>query len=196
LKEATRIMPNNNTNFLSSGQRPFSILIAGLGNPILGDDGVGWHVAEEVSARSGVPLGDASLQYPTPENLSSLTIECYALAGISLMERFTGYDKVILIDSLNTGNYKQGKVITFTLNELEDLTHGHSASAHDASLKTALKMGRQMEIPLPNDEDVHVVAIEAKHIYDFKEELSPAIAAAVPIAVDKVLEIINKIAIG
>ena len=186
-------MPGNDTNSLSSDQRPFSILVAGLGNPILGDDGVGWRVAETVSERSGVPLGDARLPDLTTDDLPPLTIECYALAGLSLMERFTGYDKVVLIDSLNTGNYEQGKVVTFTLDELEDLTYGHSASAHDASLKTALKMGHQMDVPLPSDEDIYVVAIEAEHIYDFKEELSPKIAAAVPVAVDKVLELIKKL---
>ena len=186
-------MQNNNENSPSADSRPSSILIAGLGNPILGDDGVGWRVAEEVSAKSGIQLGDSPLPDLSPENLPPLTIECYALAGLSLMERFTGYDKVILIDSLNTGKYEQGEVVTFTLDELEDLTYGHSASAHDASLKTALKMGRGMNVPLPNDEDIHVVAIEAEHIYDFKEELSPAIAAAVPVAVDKVLGLINKL---
>ncbi|GAB4427158.1 MAG: hydrogenase maturation protease [Anaerolineales bacterium] len=187
------IMPDNTANSLSPDERPFSILIAGLGNPILGDDGVGWRVAEEVSARSGIPLGDAALPHQPPENLPPISIECYALAGLSLMERFIGYDKVILIDSLNTGNYKQGEVVTFTLDALDDLTYGHSASAHDASLKTALKVGRSMNVPLPKDEDVHVVAIEAEHVYDFKEELSPAIEAAVPLAVKKVLELLEQI---
>ena len=185
-------MPNNNANSLSANQRPFSILVAGLGNPILGDDGVGWRVAEEVSARSGISLGDAPLPQLSPENLPPITIECYALAGLSLMERLTGYDKVILIDSLNTGKHQQGKVVVFTLDELVDLTYGHSASAHDASLKTALTMGRSMNIPLPDDKDIYVVAIEAEHVYDFKEELTPTIAASVPVAVDKVFELLKK----
>lgn len=184
-------MPNNNENS-STASRPSSILIAGLGNPILGDDGVGWRVVEEVSNRIGIPLGDAPLPFLSPENLPPITIERYALAGLSLMERLTGYDKVILVDSLNTGNYRQGEVITFTLDELVDLTYGHSASAHDASLKTALKMGRDMNIPLPQDKDIHVVAIEAKHVYDFKEELTPAIAASVSVAVGQILNLIKK----
>lgn len=38
---------------------PRHTLIVGLGNPILGDDGVGWLVpAEEVSKQSGIALGD------------------------------------------------------------------------------------------------------------------------------------------
>ncbi len=165
-------------------------LIVGLGNPILGDDGVGWRVAEAVSARSGIPLGDAPLPLDPTRIQNPVTIECYALAGLSLMERLIGYDRVILIDSLNTGQHPQGAVVCFTLQDLPDLTHGHSASAHDVSLKNALRMGRSMGQPLPADSNVHIVAIEAQHVYDFKEELSPAIAAAVPVAVEKVLTLL------
>lgn len=176
--------------------RPYLVnmhtLIVGLGNPILGDDGVGWRVAEAVSARSGIPLGDAPLPLEPAQIQNPVTIECYALAGLSLMERLIGYERVILIDSLNTGQYAQGEVVCFSLDEMTDLTHGHSASAHDVSLKNALKMGRSMGQPLPEDKDVHVVAIEAQHVYDFKEELTPAIQSAVPVAVDRVLELLER----
>jgi len=152
-------------------------IVVGLGNPLLGDDGVGWRVAEEVKQQLG--------------NNSAVTVECYSLSGLSLMEQLIGFDRVILIDSLNTGRYDQGDVVTFTLDSLEDLTYGHSASAHDASLKTALVVGRSMGERLPADRDIHVVAIEAQHVYDFKEELTPAIAASVPVAVDKVRELLK-----
>ena len=152
-------------------------IVVGLGNPLLGDDGVGWRVAEEVKQQ----LGDHS----------AVTVECYSLSGLSLMEQLIGFDRVILIDSLNTGRHEQGEVVTFTLDSLEDLTYGHSASAHDASLKTALGVGRSMGERLPADRDVHVVAIEAQHVYEFKEELSPAVAASVSVAVDKVCELLK-----
>jgi hydrogenase maturation protease len=151
-------------------------IIVGLGNPLLGDDGVGWKVAEEVKQR----LGEGS----------PFAVECFSLSGLSLMEQLIGYERVILIDSLNTGNFDQGKVVSFTLDTLEDLTYGHSASAHDASLKTALGVGRTLEAALPADKDIHVVAIEARHVYDFKEELSSEVAAAVPVAVQKVLDLL------
>jgi hydrogenase maturation protease len=152
-------------------------IIVGLGNPLLGDDGVGWKVAEEVKKR----LGEGS----------PFSVECFSLAGLSLMEQLIGYERVILIDSLNTGNYDQGEVVSFTLDTLEDLTYGHSASAHDASLKTALGVGRTMGAALPADKDIHVVAIEARHVYDFKEELSPEVAASMPVAVQKVFDLLT-----
>ena len=153
-------------------------LVIGLGNPILGDDGVGMVVAHEVEACLG-----------TSER--NVEVDNLALGGLSLMERMIGYQRVILIDSLNTGQYPQGSVVTFTLEDLVDLTHGHSATAHDLTLKTALVMGRKLGASLPADKDVHVVAIEAQHVYDFKEELSPVIAAAKPAAVQQVLDLIR-----
>lgn len=176
--------------------RPLFVLVVGLGNPILGDDGVGWRVAEEVSRRSGIPLGDAPLPGLSPRKPDLVTIERFSLAGLSLMERLTGFDRVILIDSLNTGQHPPGEVVHLTLADMDDLTHGHSASAHDVSLKNALKMGRRMGEALPDDEHVHIIAIEAEHIYDFKEELSPPIAAAVPVAAQKVLDLIAEMTAG
>jgi hydrogenase maturation protease len=153
-------------------------LVIGLGNPILSDDGVGWVVAQKVETG----LGEAN---------SSIKVECFALAGIALMEQMIGFERVILIDSLNTGQHPQGNVVSFTLDELADLTYGHSASAHDLSLKNALVLGRSMQAELPDDKNVHVVAIEAVHVYDFGEALTPVIEAAVPRAVAEVLKLLN-----
>lgn len=171
-------------------------LIIGLGNPILGDDGVGWKVAQEVERRLppslALPPFSAELRgkWGGTEG-GSIAVECFSLAGISLMEHMLGYQRVILIDSLNTGQYAQGEVVTFSLDSLEDLLHGHSASAHDLSLKGALKLGRSMGADLPRDEDIQVVAIEAAHVYDFTEELTPEIAAAVPKAVGIVMNLVG-----
>lgn len=154
-------------------------LVIGLGNPILGDDGAGWKIAQAVEKSLG---GHAS----------SVRVECLSLAGISLMEHMTGWERVILIDSLNTGRHAQGEVVTFSLESLEDLVQGHSASAHDLSLKSALKLGRSLGAGLPRDEDIQIVAIEAAHVYEFTEELSPAIAAAVPEAVEIILKLLQE----
>jgi hydrogenase maturation protease len=98
-----------------------------------------------------------------------------------------------LIDSLTTGKHPQGEVITFTLEDLVDLTSGHTTAAHDTSLKTALVTGRQLGAELPDDRDIHVVAIESQHVYDIQEGLTPAIAASVPAAVQQVLDLLSAI---
>ena len=69
-------------------------LIIGLGNPILGDDGVGWKVANQLTT------------IIDPD--SSVEIDCASLGGLSLMERMLGYQRVIVIDSMETGQSPEG----------------------------------------------------------------------------------------
>ena len=166
--------------------RPSSTLIIGLGNPILGDDSVGWKVVEELSTQFGVPLGKEFQML----NVKRLTFDCASLGGLSLMERMLGYERVILIDSLETGQNPVGTVRVFPLDSLTDPTAGHSASAHDTTLMTALKTAQAMGLSVPTSVDV--VAIEAKNVYDFSEYLSPAVAKAVPLAVQAVINLLNK----
>jgi hydrogenase maturation protease len=152
-------------------------LVIGLGNPILGDDGVGWRVVEEIARKTA--------------DRNDVEVDTISLGGLSLMERLTSYERVILVDSLFSGQKPIGTVSLFLLNELPDLSSGHTTAVHDTSLRNALSVGRSMEIPLPRDEDVHIVAIEAEKVYDFSETLSPPVEAAVPIAVEAVLQLIN-----
>jgi hydrogenase maturation protease len=150
-------------------------LVIGLGNPILGDDGVGWKVAEELSS--------------VVSKQSSIEVDTAALGGLSLMERLLGYERVVLVDSMETGHGPVGSVRTFPLASLPDPMAGHSASAHDTSLITALKTAESIGADIPKRVDV--VAIEAQNVYDFSEELSPPVAAAVPEAVQAVLNLLQ-----
>jgi len=153
-------------------------LVIGLGNPILGDDGIGWRVAEEI----------ARLTDRRPE----VEVDCASLGGLSLMERLTGSDRVILIDSIFTGRKPIGTVSLFPLTDLPDLSSGHTTAVHDTSLRNALKVGRSMDIPLPEDENVFIIAIEAANVYDFSEKLSPSVEAAIPQAVEAVLKLTDQ----
>ncbi len=147
-------------------------LVVGLGNPILGDDGVGWRVAEAV--QTAVP---------------HTKVEFLALGGLSLMERLIGYDRVIIIDSIQTENGRIGDVTTFPLQALPDLSAGHTTAVHDTSLQTALALGRQMGAPLPDD--IMIVGIEAARVYDFSDELTPEVEMTIPQAVTAVLELLH-----
>jgi hydrogenase maturation protease len=145
-------------------------LVLGLGNPLLSDDGVGWRVAELVQAQIANP---------------DIEIDFHSGGGLSLMERLIGYDRAIIIDALNTGRAPQGTVSAFRLEDLPNDAQSHLASAHETTLQTALQVGRTMGAALPND--ILIVAVEAQNVYDFSEELSPAVASAVPKAVELVI---------
>lgn len=157
-------------------------LVVGLGNPILGDDGVGWKVAEEVERR---------LPSPSQGEGSGMRVEidCVALGGLSLMERMVDYDRAIVIDAIGSGQHALGEVYHFDLDDLYDPSAGHTTAVHDVSLMTALKMGRSMGAALPKQ--ITVVAVESPYTYDFTEELSPPIQAAVPVAAQLVVDLLN-----
>jgi hydrogenase maturation protease len=154
-------------------------LVIGLGNPILGDDGVGWKVAEAVKRE----LAAQSLILQ-----SSIDVDCFALGGLSLMERLVGYDRAILIDAV-AAHQPVGAVSRCRLEDLPEHRSLHTASAHDTSLQNALRLGRQMGAHLP--ETVIVVGVEAEQLYDFSETLTPSVEAAVPQAAQVVLEVLR-----
>lgn len=148
-------------------------LVVGLGNPILGDDGVGWRVAEQVQAAR-----------------PWLEVDCLSLGGLSLMERLIGYQRAIIVDAIQTEHGRAGTVFILPLSALPDRSAGHTTAAHDTSLHTALRLGRQMGAALPDD--ITIVAVEAERVYDFSEALSPAVAAAVPLAVTAVCALLDE----
>lgn len=152
----------------------------GLGNPILGDDGVGWKVAQQV---------ERLLPSPSEEQAPDIVVDYSALGGLSLMEDLIGYDEAILIDAL-TLDETPGTVLTFDLDDLPNYSAEHTSSAHDTSLQDALKMGHSMGLSLPGR--ITVVGIAARRLYDFSETLSPEVAASVPEAAQRVLDLLQQ----
>jgi hydrogenase maturation protease len=152
-------------------------LVVGLGNPILGDDGAGWKVAEEVEQRL--------LKSP---GTSEVSVVCVSLGGLSLMERLIGYQHAIVIDAIGTGQHPIGTAYHFRLDDLYDPTSGHTTAAHDVSLMKAIEIGRSLGAEVPDRIDV--VAIESPYVYDFSEDLTPPVAAAVSPAVELVMQLL------
>ena len=160
---------------LPENARPAPTIIVGLGNPILGDDGIGWVVArttaEALSDRTDIPPAD---------------VECLSLGGLSLMEHLIGYDRAILIDAVNLEKAPNGTLSSFLLGSLPETAGNHLSSAHDTSLQTALKIGESMGARLPRE--IQVIGIQAKNVYDFSDQLTEPVAAALPGAVELVLK--------
>ena len=151
-------------------------LIVGLGNPNLGDDGVGWKVAKEVCKN-------------LPKD-AHVAVNCLSLGGISLMEHLIGYDRVILVDAFEM-DAPVGSISVLKLSELPNYSAFHIASTHDPSLQDAMELGRKMGAHLP--EDVLVVGIAVERIHEFSKDLSPPVAQVVPFVVNIVLDLLKEI---
>lgn len=153
-------------------------LIVGLGNPILGDDGVGWKVAEEVRR-----------QLPAE---APVDVTCLSLGGLGLMEHLIGYQRVILVDSFVMGaNDELGSILILKLSELPNYSAFHTTSSHDTSLQNAIELGRTMGAQLPDE--VEVVGIATERIHEFSDTLSPAVADAVQFAARIVLDLLAQV---
>jgi len=143
-------------------------IVVGLGNPILGDDGVGWVVVEEVS----------KLEHCLS---NTVVVECLGVGGLNLMEHLVGFNRAILVDALQTTLHPVGTVIHLQLEDLPEQVAGHLSSAHDVNLKIGLQLGREMGAQLPGE--IIIVGIVVNCVTDFSKDLSPQVKAAVPQAV-------------
>jgi hydrogenase maturation protease len=159
----------------STAERAATTIVVGIGNPLLGDDGVGWRVADAVqgalAGREGV------------------TVDSLAVGGLTLMERLVGWDRAILVDAVVTGHDPVGTVRRHDLATLPARAGGHLDSAHDVTLQGALDVGRALGAALPRD--ITVVTIEAASVGVFSEALTPSVSAAVPAAVERVLAAVD-----
>jgi hydrogenase maturation protease len=152
-------------------------LVIGLGNPILTDDGAGVLAARQVAGR---------LAGKFPIEVAELSV-----GGLRLMEAMIGYDRVILIDALESKEGRYGTIHRLSLQDLSEISPTqHSSSPHDASLTTAIEMGRRMSYTLPKE--IVIFAIEVENTSDFGEAPTPAVAQAIPELVEQVLAEIGK----
>jgi hydrogenase maturation protease len=108
--------------------------------------------------------------------------------GLQLMEQLVGYDRAIIVDAILTG------VEPGTLHRLTpaDIPTQKTAGAHDVNLPTSLELGRQVGSHLPADEQILLIGIEAEDVHTFGETCTPAVEAAIPQAVELVLELIGR----
>jgi hydrogenase maturation protease len=148
-------------------------LVIGLGNPLISDDSVGLRVAQQLRPRlADRPEIDVMEDY---------------WGGLRLMERMIGYDRAIVIDAI-CGQSPPGTIHLLTI---DSMPTQKSASAHDVNLATAVEFGRQAGVRLPRNEQIQLIGIEAKDVLTFSQRCSPAVAAAIPRAVDTVLRLLQ-----
>jgi len=152
------------------------MLVIGLGNPILGDDSVGWRIVEHVQKQI---IDESHVEF-----------DFLSLGGLSLMERMIGYKQVILVDAIITGNNPVGTVLLNPLDQLPNRALGHLCSAHDTTIQNALAVGKSLGAQLPDQ--IYVITVESLNVNDFTEELTPEVLHAIPEATQRVLACISE----
>ena len=144
-------------------------LVLGIGNPILSDDGVGIKVAQEVGKKLDDP---------------QITVSETSAAGLSLLDSLIGYDKVIIIDAIQTEQGKAGQIYRM---KPEDFSFTKRVSSpHQINLVTALELGKLLNLTMP--QEISIFAVEAKDTTSFSEGCTPEVEQAIPEAVKMVLD--------
>jgi len=147
-------------------QRRPSILIVGMGNILMSDEGVGVHIVEA--------MRDGNL----PENVELLD---GGTASADLLDSLGHRDKVIILDAVKGGN-EPGTLYRFSRDDVA-LQSQKLLSLHQVSLLETLAMADLLGC-LPRQ--ILIFGIEPRKV-DWGLELSPDVASVVPRVIELVL---------
>ena len=142
------------------------VLILGVGNILLSDDGVGVCCIE---AMRGMTL---------PDNVELVD---GGTASMDLLDDFVNREKVIIVDAVKGGG-EPGAVYRFSPADIEARRH-MLGSVHEIGLLEGLTMAEHLG---GTSQNVTIYGIEPKEL-GWGLELSPEVAAAVPRVIELVL---------
>lgn len=143
------------------------VVVLGIGNPILTDDGAGIKIARKLK-----------------ENIPELEVIETCEAGISILDHVVGYDKLILIDSIKTEHGQSGEIYKLELEELKPGTGFDSF--HGLDIATAFKLGQRLGCIMP--QHVSVYAVEVKDNTTFGEKCTRELEERIPFLVKQIIE--------
>ena len=156
--------------------RPAQILVAGVGNSWMQDDGFGGEVVRVLKGRGEQP---------------GVTIEDFGTGGLDLAyEVMRGYDALVLID-VTRGGGAPGTLYVLEPEEAEiaaGIEDGEMIDPHAMDPQTVLRFVRAVS-GWPGS--VVVIACEPAEVEEPGMGLTPEVAAAVPRAVDLALETLD-----
>jgi len=145
--------------------------VFGLGNPLHGDDGLGWRVAEVLR------------QTPLPEDVAVFDLGSRVLELPGLL---AGCAAAVLVDAAR-GDAPAGQVVVQRAEELLE-TGTNGTISHGADLRFALRAAQAELGVLP---PTQVVTVAVTDIAVFQPGLSPAVEQAVPVAVAHIARLLQ-----
>jgi len=142
-------------------------VIAGFGNELRADDGVGLAVIRHIE-RAGVPEG----------------VRCaeVGIGGIAMLhELFAGCERLVIVDAVRRGG-APGTVYVLTPKLATDAGHDALVDAHFTEPYAALTLARALGV-LPAE--IHVIGVEVAETEELSLDLTTAVLRAVPIAAER-----------
>jgi hydrogenase maturation protease len=146
-----------------------SVLVLGIGNDILQDDGIGIRLVDDLRKR----------HFPDHIHFKTTT-----LGGLEILEIIREFDRVVILDAIKTDGGVPGQVYSVTPDDFRETLH--LSNLHDIHFLTSLELAKKVGIQIP--EEIRILAVEILEDMEFGTELTPELKQRYP----EVLEIITR----
>lgn len=145
------------------------ILVMGVGNYLMGDEGIGVHIIQEMS------------KLELPEKVDILD---GGTGGFSLLGCFEAYPVIIFVDATIDGN-NPGEINLIKPRFASDFPN--ALSVHDVGLKDMVEAVYLLEdVP-----DIYLITISIEELKPMTIELSKPVKMAIPNTIDKIIQTIQ-----
>ncbi len=138
---------------------PLKIVILGVGNLLLSDEGVGVHVANEL----------VKLELPP-----GVTVVEGGTDGFRLINVITEADRLIVVDAVKGGG-APGSIYRFDINEVQNCPSGFKTSVHQIGILEVINLSGL----IGKTPQTTVIGIEPESL-EMGMELSPEVKAKIP----------------
>jgi len=147
-------------------------LILGIGNSFQGDDGIGPKIVCDLEKL----IHDPRLHFKT-----------LITSNLDLIDLIKGYDSLIIIDGIKTADQKPGNISQYSVENY--IPTVHLENYHDSSFKHIIQLGRELEIPLP--QEIKVIAVEIFERMVFSNLLSLQLQKKYSLILKKIAAIVK-----
>ncbi len=148
-----------------------SILVLGIGNLLMNDEGIGIHVVNRLEKDGGIPGVD---------------LMDGGTGGFHLLGFIQSYKTIIIVDA-SLDEHPPGHVRVLQPRYARDFPK--QLSAHEIGLKDLIDSA----ILLGNMPQLHLIAISVKDFQDMGLELSAEVEASIPVAITYVKDIVYRV---
>ncbi|MCL2504271.1 MAG: HyaD/HybD family hydrogenase maturation endopeptidase [Coriobacteriia bacterium] len=150
------------------------ILIIGVGNPLMRDEGVGPRAAELLMAG-----------YAFPDNVEVVDA---GTMGLSILNLLVDIDHLIVVDAIKDTGHAAGTVLVLAPEDVADNQVMHSL--HDMRLSDVLQNAMLIGKAPKN---TVLIGVQIERIEEWVLELSPPVEAALPVAIAAVLDELDRL---
>ena len=158
-------------SFFFEKDKSGSILVMGVGNYLMGDEGIGVHIIQEMA------------KMDLPENVDILD---GGTGGFTLLGCFEAYPVIVFVDATMDGK-SPGTLSLIEPRFASDFPN--ALSVHDVGLKDMVEAVYLMdEVP-----EIYLLTISIAELKPMTIELSEAVKGSIPQAIDKIIQLTEKI---